>query len=367
MHLFDGRIDGIGSQQVILSYWDTDKQKIVRDTVISENGRFTFSLNLKEETSALLKVNNMSIQVSLQPTDMVLDLSDNEVVRYRLSKPVSAKTENSRIEEKIPAQEKSTVLQAATQKKTTDDKKHLEQPKRIRLNADSEDNQEYYKRQLDNMFYYLARLSLDTYKSDDLLGYELLLDEIPLDTIKNAFSEMPESIKSNEKGKMVSRNILRIDNSMPGAIAPDFTTNDTEDRKVQLSSYQGKYVLLNFWGGWSSTLEQEMNDLKKIYSEYFQDGLLVIGISCDRDEDRRIKAIVKNGINSWPQISWLEKNKYISNQVLNDDINEKYFIPYTLPLNILIDKDGIIIGEWRGYSDEIITQLNDVLKKVFAD
>lgn len=73
------------------------------------------------------------------------------------------------------------------------------------------------------------------------------------------------------QNKKIANNILQtIYQLQPGAIAPDFVANDKSDLNVNLSSYKGKYIYLNFFSTLSDISLKEMQkiiDLKKKFNE----------------------------------------------------------------------------------------------------
>ena len=50
-------------------------------------------------------------------------------------------------------------------------------------------------------------------------------------------------------------------------VAPNFTMTDLEGNKVELDSFKGKPIVLNFWASWCSFCVQEMPDFDTVYKE----------------------------------------------------------------------------------------------------
>jgi len=67
-----------------------------------------------------------------------------------------------------------------------------------------------------------------------------------------------------------------------GRPAPDFTITD-DGRSLQLSSYRGKVVVLNFWASWCAPCIEEIPSLNQLQLQMPQ--LVVLGVSVDQDED----------------------------------------------------------------------------------
>ncbi len=49
---------------------------------------------------------------------------------------------------------------------------------------------------------------------------------------------------------------------------PDFTVVDMAGNEVQLSSYLGKPIVLNFWASWCGPCKSEMPEFQEVYTQY---------------------------------------------------------------------------------------------------
>ena len=66
-----------------------------------------------------------------------------------------------------------------------------------------------------------------------------------------------------------------------GRPAPDFTISDGS-HNLQLSSYRGKVVLLNFWASWCAPCVEEIPSLNQLQRRMPQ--IVVLGVDLDHDE-----------------------------------------------------------------------------------
>jgi peroxiredoxin len=144
-----------------------------------------------------------------------------------------------------------------------------------------------------------------------------------------------------------------INDSKIGAVgskAIDFTQKDVNGKPVSLSSFKGKYVLLDFWASWCGPCRQENPNLVRAYNRYKTKNFTVLGISLDQEKSRWLDAIKADGL-AWTHLSDL---KYWNNSVA-----QMYKIQ-TIPANILIDPTGRIVGKnLRG------SELDEMLKSIF--
>jgi thiol-disulfide isomerase/thioredoxin len=73
-----------------------------------------------------------------------------------------------------------------------------------------------------------------------------------------------------------------------GKAAPAFALEDLSGKKVSLSSYKGKAVLVNFWATWCAPCKIETPWLVELRNQYAAQGFEILGVSADDlDRDKR--------------------------------------------------------------------------------
>lgn len=148
--------------------------------------------------------------------------------------------------------------------------------------------------------------------------------------------------------KQVAQNFYdNINYLMKGTKAPDFELYDRNDTLLQLSSFNGKYLLLNFSNIHSTPSLAELNTLSEIYSN-FKNQLEVISVF-DADDYKRVVEFYDEKGYKW---SFMFANS-------NSEIYENYKI-YSFPSYVLIDKTGNII---KASAPTIKEGLTDWLKE----
>jgi len=69
-----------------------------------------------------------------------------------------------------------------------------------------------------------------------------------------------------------------------GDTAPDFTITADNGQTVSLTDFKGKLLVLNFWASWCPPCVQETPSLSQFAATYAPKGVVVLGISVDKDE-----------------------------------------------------------------------------------
>ena len=118
-----------------------------------------------------------------------------------------------------------------------------------------------------------------------------------------------------------------------GQRAPDFTLSSLAGRKVSLSDFHGKVVILDFWATWCGPCRASMPGLEALRTRYQDKGLVMVSVSLDRrGEDAK---------------SYLEKNDYEKLIGLWESLSaakqvaSQYGV-FGIPRTFVIDRQGII-------------------------
>jgi len=168
------------------------------------------------------------------------------------------------------------------------------------------------------------------------------------------YNSLSDRLKATETARNLKKSLDGLRNTAIGVTAPDFTQNDVNGAPVKLSSFRGKYVLLDFWASWCGPCRQENPNVVKAYNKYKDKNFTIVGVSLDRPNGKAawLAAIQNDGLN-WTQVSDL---KFWSNEVA-----ALYSIT-SIPANFLIDPNGKIIArDLRG--DDLENKLEEVLAK----
>ncbi|GAA4312789.1 TlpA disulfide reductase family protein [Compostibacter hankyongensis] len=171
--------------------------------------------------------------------------------------------------------------------------------------------------------------------------------------LSELFKTLDTSIQNSEYGKAVGERVAAAQKTAVGQQAPDFTMNDVNGKPVSLSSFKGKYVLIDFWASWCGPCRQENPNVVKVYNKYKDKNFTILGVSLDRENGRDdwLKAIKDDHLD-WTQVSDL---KY-----WQSDAAQLYGVQ-AIPANFLIDPQGKVVAkDLRG--DALESKLAEVLQ-----
>lgn len=137
-----------------------------------------------------------------------------------------------------------------------------------------------------------------------------------------------------------------------GSKAPDFTLPDTAGKEVTLSSLQGKWVVLDFWGSWCGWCIKGFPQMKENY-EKLNKQVTFVGVACGDKKDAWEAALKKY------ELPWLN----LWNDPEGDNAILKTYGIQGFPTKLIIDPKGVIRNITIGEDPEFYNVLDSLLKK----
>jgi cytochrome c biogenesis protein CcmG/thiol:disulfide interchange protein DsbE len=115
-----------------------------------------------------------------------------------------------------------------------------------------------------------------------------------------------------------------------GKTAPDFELSALDGRRIRLSDFRGRVVLVNFWATWCAPCRVEMPWLTEFDARYRDRGLTVLGVSVDDGGRERVEKFARERRVGYPIL------------LNNGDVDLRYGGVRFLPQTFFVGRDGRI-------------------------
>jgi thiol-disulfide isomerase/thioredoxin len=117
---------------------------------------------------------------------------------------------------------------------------------------------------------------------------------------------------------------------MTGQMAPEISFTGADGKKVELSSYRGRPVLIDFWATWCGPCLLSMPGLSRIYNDFKSKGLTVIAVDEDSVPENATEYIARH------HYEW-------TNYHDTDAKLRRAFKDDGIPFTVLVDAQGKIV------------------------
>jgi len=113
-------------------------------------------------------------------------------------------------------------------------------------------------------------------------------------------------------------------------------SNVSADGSLDLTQYQGKVVVLDFWASWCAPCRRSFPWWNKMHAKYADEGLVIIGVNLDNDPDSALAFLEE-----YPA----DFNIYYDT---NKDLAKKFGVQ-TMPSSYIVGRDGEIYAKHFGF------------------
>lgn len=351
--------DVYNGMRVYLKSIDKQGRQIVNDTAIVMNEKFQLTGSTPEPVVRFLSVDGT-------PGELIFMLENNEI-------DIDINKQNI-LESVVTGSETNNDFKAFEEEmgKIRDENKRIITEYRQVINSrDSILKDSIYKElqaygeKLTNYPLVYINENRDTYFSLNLIDLESNKPKINVEAFLEAFENLDPSLKNSAKGVLVRKKLdslnveyQKIAHLEVGKIAPNFEAPTPDGDIVNLNELKGKVTIVDFWAAWCGPCRKENPNVVRIYNQYHDQGLEIIGVSLDGARNQKdpkqawLDAIEKDKL-AWHQVSHL--------QYFNDPVARLYNIT-SIPATYILDSEGKIAAKnLRGRALEV--KVKELLNK----
>lgn len=352
---FSGNLKGLKDTLIVIT---PTEQGMKRDTVLTKDGQFNFTVNVEKPMDiyaytpgTLRQEERIGFSAIAVPGEKAVLTGDlNSAYYFSGSKFYEQFNEADRAND--AAMKPLSDLMASLEKRMANGEKQDVVSKEYEEKAPA-----LQKQATEAMVDFIAKHP----DSEGAAAFIPRLDNI--DAMKKAAASLSDNIKNgrmhdyyqgviDEIEKQEQAEQASAKKQAAGTVAPDFTLNDLNGKPLKLSSFKGKYVLLDFWGTWCVWCVRGIPKMKEYYNKY-KGKFEILSIDCNETQDKW-----KAGVKKY-QLPWKHVYQPRTGAVQTTDL---YGIT-GFPTKILVGPDGKIVKTVVGEDSAFYTFLDETFGK----
>lgn len=350
-YIINGKTEGIDNGvKVTLAEIDEKGQQVIKDSAFIDNGKFTIKGSIDEPSVYFLSAEGSPGNVVFMLENNIIEIDFNK--EMPMKSVVTGSESNKGYEAfqngMLPFREEGEAIM-------TEFKELGQEPAPEKRDSIAKAMSNLRERQAAYPLKFVQENN-DNFFSLNLIQLESSRAGFDILKYKEAFESFPEHLKTSKRGQIVKQKLDNLYKEYEktahleiGNPAPNFKSQTPDGKTVSLNELKGKVTIIDFWAAWCGPCRRENPNVVKLYEQYHDKGLKIIGVSLDGAPNQKdpkkawLDAIEKDGL-KWNHVSSL--------MYFNDPVAKQYNIT-SIPATYILDEEGKIVAKnLRGFDLE---------------
>jgi peroxiredoxin len=169
--------------------------------------------------------------------------------------------------------------------------------------------------------------------------------------VEPLYNKLNKELKECPSGREFAKRLEAARKTAVGSSAIEFSQADSTGKAIALSSFRGKYVLVDFWASWCGPCRADNPNVVKVYEKFNPKGFEILGVSLDSKKADWQEAIKHDKL-TWTNVCDLKGAKNAAAEMYGVRV---------IPQNFLVDPNGKIVAK-NLHGEELEKKLEELMK-----